>query len=146
MKWFPFLCFQCFFYFILHVIYALLLRQSLYALKFSASFINTFLSPDIAVPINRHVPFSLSQILMCSIFLEMVLSVCNCWPNVVTSISLIVYPGFIKYSFHCSFSNFIHIYLHILKCSLKCYLSYYFIYFSFANIGKVDKICFSLSS
>lgn len=133
-------------FFLFHMSRTLYCYDKVYVLKFSASFIITFLSPDIATPINRYVPFSLSQIVMCSTFLGMVLSVHNCWPHVVTSISWTVYPGFIQYSFHYSFSNFIHISLHMLKCSLKHSQSCYFIYFSFANIGKVDKICFSLSS
>jgi hypothetical protein len=38
----------------------------------------TFLSPEIATYINIHVPFSLSRIMMSSLLLGMVLSVCTC--------------------------------------------------------------------
>ena len=51
--------------------------RSLYFSIFSASFLITFLSPEIATAINIHVPFSLSRILMSGLFLGIVLSVCN---------------------------------------------------------------------
>src|SRR5215475_1982996 len=44
---------------------------------FSASFLITFLSPEIATFINVHVLFSLSRIIMSSLLLGMVLSVCT---------------------------------------------------------------------
>ena len=45
---------------------------------FLASFLNIFLSPEIATSINIHVPASLSQIIMSGLLLRMVLSVCTC--------------------------------------------------------------------
>jgi hypothetical protein len=45
---------------------------------FSASFLITFLSPEIATSINMHVPFALSQIIMSGLLLGMDLSVCTC--------------------------------------------------------------------
>ena len=48
---------------------------SLYFKIFSASFIITFLSPEIATSINTHVPASLSRIIMSGLLLGMVLSV-----------------------------------------------------------------------
>jgi len=45
---------------------------------FSASFLITFLSHEIATSINIHIPFSLSQIIMSGLLLGMVLSVCTC--------------------------------------------------------------------
>jgi len=42
--------------------------RSLYFRVFSASFLITFLSPEFATPINRHVPFSLSRIIMSGLF------------------------------------------------------------------------------
>ena len=59
--------------------------RSLYFRIFSASFLITFLSPEIAKSINIHVPFSLSRIIISGLFLGIVLSVCICWfHNVVT--------------------------------------------------------------
>ena len=46
---------------------------------FPASFLITFLSPEIATSINIHVPFSLSRIIMSGLLLGIVLSVCTCW-------------------------------------------------------------------
>ena len=48
--------------------------RSLYFRIFSASFLITFLSPEIATSINIHVPFSLSRIIMPGLFLGIVLS------------------------------------------------------------------------
>ena len=53
--------------------------RSLYFRIFSASFLNTFLSPEIATSINIHVIFSLSRIIMSGLLLGMVLSVWTCW-------------------------------------------------------------------
>ena len=53
--------------------------RSLYFLIFSACFLITFLSPEIATSINIHVPFSLSRIIMSGLLLGIVLSVCTCW-------------------------------------------------------------------
>ena len=62
--------------------------KSLYFTTFSASFLIAFLSPHIVTSINRHVPFSLSRIMMCDLLLGMVLSVCTCWfHNMVTLLS-----------------------------------------------------------
>ena len=43
--------------------------RSLYFRIFSASFLITFLSPEIATSINTHVPFSLSRIIMSGLYL-----------------------------------------------------------------------------
>jgi len=59
--------------------------RSLYFKIFSASFLITFLSREIATSINIHVPFSLSRIITSVLLLEIVLSVCTCWfHNMVT--------------------------------------------------------------
>ena len=50
--------------------------RSLYFRIFSP-FLITFLSPEIATPINIHVPFSLSGIMMSGLLLGRVLSVCT---------------------------------------------------------------------
>ena len=52
--------------------------RSLYFRIFSASFLITFPSPEIATSINIHVPFSLSRIIMSGLLLVIVLSVCSC--------------------------------------------------------------------
>ena len=52
--------------------------RSSYFRIFSASFLITFLSPEIAMSINIHVPFSLSQVIMSGLLLRIVLSVCTC--------------------------------------------------------------------
>jgi hydrogenase/urease accessory protein HupE len=43
-----------------------------------ASFLITFLSPEIATSINMHVPFSLYRIILSVLLLGMVVSVCTC--------------------------------------------------------------------
>jgi hypothetical protein len=52
--------------------------RSSYFKIFSASYLITFLSPEIATSINMQVPFSLSQIIMSGFLLGIVLSVCTC--------------------------------------------------------------------
>ena len=52
--------------------------RPLYFRIFSASFLITFLSPEIATSINIHVPLSLLRIIMSGLLLEIVLSVCTC--------------------------------------------------------------------
>ena len=47
--------------------------RSLYFRIFSASFLITFLSPEIAKSINIHVPFSLSRIIMSGLLLGVLL-------------------------------------------------------------------------
>lgn len=112
--------------------------------KISASFMITFLSPEIAIRINR---CSFLIITDCDVqyILGMVLSGYSCWPHVVTIISWLVYPWFITYLYQRLFSNFIQVSLHTrtLKCSWKHPLLRYFIYCSFTNIWQVGKTCFS---
>ena len=52
--------------------------RSLYFKIFSASFLITFVSREIATYINRLVPFSLSRIIMSGLLLGIVLSGCTC--------------------------------------------------------------------
>jgi len=52
--------------------------RSIYFRIFSASFLITFLSAEIATSINIHVPSSLSRIIMSGLLLGIVLSVCAC--------------------------------------------------------------------
>jgi hypothetical protein len=59
--------------------------RSLYFRVFSASFLITFLSHEIAMSIDIRAPFTLSRIMMSGLLLGMVLSVCTClFHNVVT--------------------------------------------------------------
>ena len=53
--------------------------RCLYFRVFLASFLITFLSPEIATSINIYVPLSLSRIIMSGLLLGIVLSVCTCW-------------------------------------------------------------------
>ena len=55
------------------------IMRSLYFKIFSASLLITFLSRGIAAPMNMHVPCLLSRIMMSSLLLVIVLSVCTCW-------------------------------------------------------------------
>ena len=87
--------------------------RSLYFKIFSASFLITFLSPEIATSINIHVPFSLSRIIISGLLLGIVLSVCICWStirlpyfldlfllilvHVHTSVFVQLYPCFLAY-------------------------------------------------
>ena len=52
--------------------------RSLYFRIFSDYFLIIFLSPDIAMSINIHVPFSLPLIIMSGLLLRIVLLVCTC--------------------------------------------------------------------
>jgi hypothetical protein len=52
--------------------------RSLYFRIFSAYFLITSLSPEIATSINIHVPFSLLRIIMSGLSLGIFLSVCTC--------------------------------------------------------------------
>ena len=66
-------------------IHCISIVRSLYFKIFSAYLLITFQSPEIAMYINRHVPFSLPQIIMSSLLLGMVLLVSTCWfHNMVT--------------------------------------------------------------
>jgi hypothetical protein len=98
--------------------------RSLYFWIFSASFLITFLSPEIATPINIHVPFSLSRIVMSIVLLWMVLSVCTySLYNTVTFLSLLSTDLVLALTTaHCL--NFAPISLHMLN-----YYYYYYYYY-----------------
>ena len=66
--------------------------RSLYFRIFSASFLITFLSPEIAASINIHVPFSLSRIIMSGLFWGIVLSVCTCWFHNMVALPCLALP------------------------------------------------------
>ena len=78
--------------------------RSLYFRIFSASFLITLLSAEIATSINIHVPFSLSWIIMSGLLLVIVLSVCTCWfHNMVTLPPWLVSTDFGTCSYQCFF-------------------------------------------
>ena len=65
--------------------------RSLYVRIFSASFLITFLSPEIAASTNIYVLLSLSLIMMSDLLLGIVLLVCTCWfHNMVTLLLLLL--------------------------------------------------------
>ena len=85
---------------------------------FSASFLITFLSPEIATSINIHVPFSLSRIIISRLLLGIVLSVCTCWfHNMVTLPPWLLSTDFSTCSYRCFLSSCYAVSLHMLKCS-----------------------------
>ena len=65
------------FFFTFHMSFISIVK-SLYFRIFLASFLITFLNPEIAVSVNTHVHFSFSRIMMSGLLLGMVLSVCTC--------------------------------------------------------------------
>ena len=110
--------------------------RSLYFRILSASFLITFLSPEIAMSINIHVSFSLSQIIMSGLLLGIVLSVCTCWfHNMVTLPPWLVSTNFGTCSYQCFLSSFIPVSLHTLKCSCAHTLSCLFIIIIINYIG-----------
>jgi hypothetical protein len=98
--------------------------RSLHFRTFSASFLTTFLSHEIAVSFNRHVLFPLLWIMVSGLLLGMVLSVFSGWfCNVVSSPSWLVSANFGTCSYQCSLSNYTCISLHMLTCwthTLSC--------------------------
>ena len=73
---------------------------------FSASFLITFLSPEITTSINIHVPISLSRIIMSGLLLGIVLSVYTCWfHDTVTLPHWLVSTDFGTCSYQCFMSN-----------------------------------------
>jgi hypothetical protein len=116
--------------------------RSLYFRIFSASFLITFLSHEIATSVNIHVLFSLTRIIMSGLLLGIVLSVCTRWfHSMVTLPPLLVSNYFGTCSFQCFFwSNCTSVSLKMLKCSCALTLSCLFMYFYFAIIGHADII------
>ena len=102
-------------------------------------FLITFLSPETAMSINTHVPFSLSWIIMSDLLLGIVLSVCICWfHNMVILPPWLVSTDFCTCSYQCFLSNCTPGSLHTLQCSCAHTLSCLFMYCSFASIGHAD--------
>jgi len=74
----------------------------LYVRIFSASFLITFLSPEIATSINIHVFFSLLRIILPGLLSGMILSLCTCWfHSMVTLPPWIVSTDFGTYLYQC---------------------------------------------
>ena len=100
--------------------------RSLYFRIFSASFLITFLSPEIATSMNIHVPFSLSRIIMSGLLLGIVLLVCTCWfHNMVTLSPWIVSTDFGTSSYQCFFCPIVPLFLLLLIIIIQyvCLLS-----------------------
>ena len=90
--------------------------RSLHIRIFSASFLITFLSPEITTSINIHVPFSLSRIIMSGLLLGMVLSVWTCWfHSMVTLPSCPVSTDFETSSYQCFFGQLYPCFLTYVK-------------------------------
>ena len=104
------------FAFTFHICWICIIRSS-YIRIFSALFIITFLSQEVATSINMHVPLSLSWIMMSSLLLGMVLSVHTSFHNRVTLPSSHASTDFGTWSYQCSLSNFTPTAMHVLKCS-----------------------------
>ena len=109
------------------------LVSSFYFGIFSASFLITFLSPEIATSINTYTRFSLSRIIMSGLFLGMVLSLCTFWfHNMVTFPSCLVSANFGACLYQFSLPNCTHYFLacvKLVKHTPSC---------SFASIGHAD--------
>ena len=101
--------------------------RSLYYGIFSASFLITFLSPEIAMSINIHVLFSLSWIIMSGLLLRMVLSVYTFWIHkYLLGLFLLIYVHVhtsvfcpIVPLFHCICLNVVvHSLYHVFLCTV----------------------------
>jgi len=135
--------------------------RSLYFRILSASFLITFLFPEIATYINIHVTFSLSRIVTSGLLLGIFLSVCTYWfHNMVTLPSWLVSTDFGTCSYQCFLSNFtpvscicwsvvVHTLYHVFLCTILlpalgmlilCGL------FSHQIVGIVSICCLSLCS
>ena len=102
-----------------------------------ASFLITFLSPEIATSINIHVLCSLSRIIMSGLLLGIVLSVCTCWfHNMLTLSPWLVCTDFSTCSYHCFI--FVQLYpcflayVEVQMCThsiMSFYVLYYYYYY-----------------
>ena len=114
--------------------------RSLYFKTFSASFLITFRSPEIATSINIYVPASLSRIIMSVCgwvwFYQFVLVDSTIW--LITLPPLLDSTDFGTCSYQCFLSSCTPVSLHMLKCRWANTLSCLFVYCSFASIGHAD--------
>ena len=80
--------------------------RSFYFRMSSASFLITFLSPEIAASFSMHVPASFCQIMISGLLLGIVLLVCISWfHNMVTFPSWLVSTDFSTCLYQCSLST-----------------------------------------
>ena len=125
LKWFqsPLLLLVTLFAFTFHMRQISIVR-SLHFRSISASFLITFLSPEIATSINIRVLFSLSRIMISGSLLGMVLTLYPfdsiMWLPQHHDLLLLRISAC---SYRCSFCNFTLISLHMLKCSPEHTLS-----------------------
>ena len=121
--------------------------RSLYFRIFSASFLITFLSPEIEMSFNIHVPFSLSRIMMSCLLLGIILLVWTCWfHNKVTLSPWLVSTDFGIFSYQCFLSNCTSVSLHMLKCNCAHTVSCLFMYCYFVSTGHADIMWSIISS
>ena len=98
--------------------------RSIYFRIFSAPFLVTFLSPEIATSINIHVPFSLSRIIMSGLLLGIVLLFCTCWfHNMVTLPPWLVSTDFGTYYYYLLYYYYYYYYYWALGCWLSTFLN-----------------------
>jgi hypothetical protein len=87
-------------------IHCICVVRSLY-FKILSSFLFMFIPPEISVFTSRHVRFSLPRIMVTSLLLETVLSVCtSSFYNMASLFALVVSTGFRACSYRCSLCNF----------------------------------------
>jgi hypothetical protein len=92
----------------------------LYFRIFSASFLFSFLSPEIATSMNIYILFSLSRIIMSGLLLRMFLSFCTFWfHNMVTFPSWLVSANFSACLYQCSLPLCTHYFLACVKLWLN---------------------------
>ena len=115
--------------------------RSLYFRIFSATFLITLLSPEIATSINIHIPFSLSRIIMSGFLLGIVLSVCICWFHNLFTLPpwlFLLILAHIHTSVFCSivplfpcicWSAVVHTLYHVFLCTVLLPVYYYYYYY-----------------
>ena len=137
------ICSYCTWYHVcFYIIYTLYFRvRSVYSRICSATFLTTYLSPDVTDVYWPKCSFLSSRIVMSGLWL--VLSVCIFWfHNMVTLPSWLVSIDFGTRSYQCSLSNLIPSSLHMLKRSWAQALSDLFMCCCFANIGHAGIMWF----
>jgi len=112
--------------------------RSLYFRIFWASFLITFLSPEIATSINLHVPFSLPRIIMSGLLLGIVLSVCTCWFRSMLPCLLDLFLPILAHVHTIVFCPILPLFPCICWSVFVHTLSCLFMYCSFASIGHAD--------
>ena len=113
------------------------LVRSLYFRIFSASFLITFLSPEIATSINIHVPFSLSRIAMSGLLFGILLSVWIFWfhnmvtlrpslfPMILAHVHTSVFCSIVPLFLYICWSVVVHTLYHVFLCTVLMPVYYY---------------------